>query len=74
MTLSAISIGALQQKPDVLIALDTEFLAMHNQLEAVSKADWLWQQNRVRHIHIKDYDDNASSTDNCSPLLASWRG
>ena len=54
---------AVEQKPDVLIALDTEFLSMHNQLEAVSNADWLWQQNRVRHIHIKDYDDNANSTD-----------
>jgi sugar phosphate isomerase/epimerase len=54
---------ALEQEPDILIALDTEFLAMHNQLEEVSKADWLWLQNRVCHIHIKDYDGNANSTD-----------
>lgn len=64
----------VEQKPDVLIALDTEFLAMHNQLEAVSKADWLWEQNRVRHIHIKDYDDNANSTDNVRRYLHPGEG
>ena len=38
------------------IALDTEFLALHQQLEAALDADWLWQDQRVCHIHIKDYD------------------
>ena len=52
----------VDQEPDVLVALDTEFLAMHNQLEAVFEADWLWQHNHVRHIHIKDYDGNLYST------------
>src|SRR5690242_14381709 len=47
---------ALDQTPNISIALDTEFLAMHNQLEAVNEADWLWQYNCVSHIHIKDYD------------------
>jgi sugar phosphate isomerase/epimerase len=65
---------AVEQVPDVLIALDTEFLAMHNQLEAVSKADWLWQQNRVRHIHIKDYDGNAYTTDNVRHYLHPGEG
>lgn len=39
-----------------LIALDTEFLALHGQLEEALAADWLWSGNRVRHVHIKDYD------------------
>jgi sugar phosphate isomerase/epimerase len=29
---------------------------MHNQLGAALEADWLWRDNRVVHIHIKDYD------------------
>lgn len=55
---------AVEQEPEILVALDTEFLAMHNQLEAALEADWLWQYNRVRHIHIKDYNGNSYSTDN----------
>ncbi len=38
------------------VALDTEFLAYHGQLEEALAADWLWQGQRVRHVHIKDYD------------------
>lgn len=38
------------------IALDTEFLAIHNQVETALDADWLWSNNLVRHIHLKDYD------------------
>jgi sugar phosphate isomerase/epimerase len=54
---------AVNQESGVFVALDTEFLAMHNQLEAALEADWLWQHNRVSHIHIKDYDGNLYSTD-----------
>ena len=43
------------------IALDTEFLAIHNQVEASLDADWLWSNNLVRHIHLKDYDGNQYS-------------
>lgn len=39
-----------------LVALDTEFLAIHAQLEAALAADWLWADDRVCHIHLKDYD------------------
>lgn len=39
-----------------LVALDTEFLAIHNQIEATLAADWLWADGRVCHIHLKDYD------------------
>ena len=38
------------------VALDTEFLAMHEQLDAAMAADWLWTSGRVCHLHIKDYD------------------
>jgi len=65
---------ALEQEPDILVALDTEFLAMHNQLEAALEADWLWQHNRVCHIHIKDYDGNVYSKDNFRRYLHPGEG
>ena len=65
---------AVNQESDVFVALDTEFLAMHNQLEAALEADWLWQHNRVRHIHIKDYDGNLYSTDNFRRYLHPGEG
>lgn len=65
---------AVNQESDVFVALDTEFLAMHNQLEAALEADWLWQHNRVRHIHIKDYDGNLFSSDNFRRYLHPGEG
>src|ERR1051326_3665327 len=47
---------AIQQDQRCLVALDTEFLAFHQQLEESLKAQWLWQEGRVRHVHMKDYD------------------
>lgn len=38
------------------VAIDTEFLAMHGQLDAVFEADWLWDVNAVVHVHVKDYN------------------
>jgi len=38
------------------IAFDTEFLAMHDQLESVFEADWLWDADAVVHVHVKDYN------------------
>jgi sugar phosphate isomerase/epimerase len=65
---------AVEQEPEILVALDTEFLAMHNQLEAALEADWLWQYNRVCHIHIKDYDSDVYSTDNFRRYLHPGEG
>jgi sugar phosphate isomerase/epimerase len=65
---------AIEQEPSVLVALDTEFLAMHNQLEASLEADWLWQHNRVLHIHIKDYDGKMYSADNVRRYLHPGEG
>jgi len=45
---------AIETEDGTLVALDTEFLAYHNQLDEAVDADWLW--DRVRHIHLKDYD------------------
>ena len=38
------------------VALDTEFLALHDQLEAVFDREWLWHDDCVVHIHVKDFD------------------
>lgn len=43
------------------VALDTEFLALHDQLDTVFAASWLWQEKLVRHVHLKDYDGHISS-------------
>lgn len=56
------------------VALDTEFLALYGQLEAALEADWLWQDRRVPHIHIKDYDGALYSTDNYRRYLHPGEG
>jgi sugar phosphate isomerase/epimerase len=38
------------------VALDTEFLAIHNQIEQALTSPWLWTPGLVQHIHLKDYD------------------
>lgn len=45
------------------MALDTEFLALHDQLDAVFAASWLWQERPVRHVHLKDFDGLLASKD-----------
>lgn len=54
---------ALEQDDRCRIALDTEFLAIHDQIEAALEADWLWSDGRVRHIHLKDYDGKQYTAD-----------
>ncbi|MBW3587890.1 MAG: sugar phosphate isomerase/epimerase [Actinobacteria bacterium] len=53
----------LEREPRVGVALDTEFLAIHNELEEAFASDWLWADGHVRHVHIKDYDGNTSEPD-----------
>lgn len=53
----------IEQDSRSRVALDTEFLAIHNQVEAALAADWLWENNRVRHIHLKDYDGQQYTAD-----------
>lgn len=38
------------------VAIDSEFLAMHGQLDAVFEAGWLWASSSVVHVHVKDFD------------------
>lgn len=65
---------AIEQDPRCLVALDTEFLALHNQVQEALHAEWLWHENRVRHIHIKDYAGGMYSTDNYRPYLHPGEG
>ena len=65
---------AVEQDNRCTIALDTEFLALHQQLEAALDADWLWQNQLVRHIHVKDYDGAIYSTDNYRRYLHPGEG
>jgi sugar phosphate isomerase/epimerase len=50
---------AVKRDPRCAIALDTEFLANHGQLFDVFNKEWAWEHQRVRHIHIKDFDGQA---------------
>ena len=47
---------ALERDPRCRGTLDPESLAFHGELEASIAADWLWADNRVRHVHLKDFD------------------
>jgi sugar phosphate isomerase/epimerase len=47
---------ALTRDDRVRVALDTEFLGMHDQLDTVFAADWLWATEAVVHVHVKDFD------------------
>jgi len=46
----------LETDDRVRVTIDTEFLAMHGQLDAVFTAEWLWTPSSVVHVHIKDFD------------------
>jgi sugar phosphate isomerase/epimerase len=45
------------------VALDTEFLAIHGQVEQALETPWLWSEDLVRHIHLKDYDGQQYTAD-----------
>jgi sugar phosphate isomerase/epimerase len=53
---------AVEQDTRAQIALDTEFLALHGQLDEALASEWLWQEGHVAHIHIKDYDGQMADT------------
>ncbi|GHO62447.1 hypothetical protein KSC_013390 [Ktedonobacter sp. SOSP1-52] len=54
---------AFEHDPRARVALDTEFLAWHDQLEAVFTASWLWQAKLVRHVHLKDHHGLLASSE-----------
>jgi len=45
---------ALERDARSHFALDTEFLYNYKQLETVFETPWLWENNRLHHVHIKD--------------------
>jgi len=47
---------ALARDPRCAVTLDTEFLGFHGQVADSIAADWLWIGDRVRHVHLKDFD------------------
>lgn len=47
---------ALERDPRCRVTLDSEFLGFHGQLAESISADWLWEDGRVRHVHLKDFD------------------
>ncbi len=53
----------IDQDTRCAVALDTEFLAFYDQLEAALASDWLWQRGKIRHIHIKDFDGHPFTSD-----------
>ena len=46
-----------EREPRVGVALDTEFVAMHDEVDDALTADWLWPN--VLHVHVKDFADGA---------------
>jgi sugar phosphate isomerase/epimerase len=50
---------AVQRDARCRVVLDTEFLAMHGQLEEAFESEWLWQGQRVVQVHIKDFNGHA---------------
>jgi sugar phosphate isomerase/epimerase len=48
--------AAVERDTRCRVTLDTEFLGFHGQLDASIAADWLWRDNRVGHVHLKDFD------------------
>ncbi len=47
----------------VRVALDTEFLAIHDQLDAALEQAWLWDDARVVQVHLKDFDGEGFDAD-----------
>jgi len=64
----------LEQNARCYVALDTEFLAIHGQIEAALEADWLWSNQRVQHVHLKDYDGQQYTADNYRRYLHPGEG
>lgn len=47
---------ALEREPRCRVTLDSESLGFHGQLDESISSDWLWADNQVRHVHLKDFD------------------
>jgi sugar phosphate isomerase/epimerase len=49
--------------PRTRVVLDTEFLSMHGQLDEALDHEAIWADDRVIHIHIKDFDGREADPD-----------
>jgi len=47
---------ALERDPRTRITLDSEFLGLYGQLGDAVAEDWLWAEQFVQHVHLKDFD------------------
>lgn len=65
---------AITQDERCRVALDTEFLAIHHQIESALRSDWLWSNGSVQHIHIKDYDGQMFDTNGLRRYLHPGQG
>ena len=60
---------AVDRDPRCRVTLDTEFLGFHGQVAESVEADWLWEDKRVRHVHLKDFDGRFRDGDGRRYLL-----
>ncbi|HEU0025919.1 MAG TPA: sugar phosphate isomerase/epimerase [Ktedonobacterales bacterium] len=54
---------AIERDARSRIALDTEFLAMSDQLDVLFDAAWLWRAGLVSHAHLKDFDGDSPASE-----------
>ncbi|HUP27076.1 MAG TPA: sugar phosphate isomerase/epimerase family protein [Chloroflexia bacterium] len=54
---------AVERDARCLVALDTEFLAMHGQVDACVAPGPLWAGRKIAHVHVKDYDGRTAEKD-----------
>jgi sugar phosphate isomerase/epimerase len=47
---------AVERDERCRVTLDTEFLGFHGEVAESIAADWLWTDNVVQHVHLKDFD------------------
>lgn len=47
---------AVERDPRCRVTLDTEFLGFYGQLIESIQAEWLWNDELVHHVHLKDFD------------------
>src|SRR5262245_18882436 len=65
---------ALDMDERCKVALDTEFLASHDQVVPALDADWLWERGAVVHVHINDYNGTMHTPDNRRQYLHPGEG
>lgn len=65
---------ALAADPSARVTLDTEFLAVHGELEAALDDEQLWASGAVDHVQIKDSDGSLHDSDGRRTYLHPGQG